>query len=162
MNERFRRLLSPLDLGPFQVANRVVMGAMHTRLEAVERKSAFPATRVRGEVGLILTGGYSPNEDGWMAPAPGTHHRGGLAPACWIRHAKVCTCSPVDPPSTRSSGEIRYITSESLDNCRRRTVDDFARTAKPAEVAGYDGVDLRCPPVKDAVSIPVIASNRIN
>ena len=30
---RFPTLLSPLDLGPFEVRNRIVMGSMHVGLE---------------------------------------------------------------------------------------------------------------------------------
>jgi 2,4-dienoyl-CoA reductase (NADPH2) len=48
----------------------MVMGAMHTRLETmdrpIERLAAFYATRARGEVALILTGGYSPVPEGVM------------------------------------------------------------------------------------------------
>ena len=64
----YRHLLEPLAVGPVRLRNRMVMGAMHTRLETLdrpgERLAAFFATRAEGEVGLILTGGFSPNAEG--------------------------------------------------------------------------------------------------
>jgi 2,4-dienoyl-CoA reductase-like NADH-dependent reductase (Old Yellow Enzyme family) len=59
------RLLSPLDLGFIILRNRVVMGAMHTAIETLdrpmERLEAYFAARARGEAGLILTGGVVRN-----------------------------------------------------------------------------------------------------
>lgn len=66
----FPHLLAPLELGRTTVRNRMVMGAMHTRLgtldRPVERLAAFYGARAKGEVGLILTGGYSPTPEGVM------------------------------------------------------------------------------------------------
>src|SRR3546814_3966447 len=48
------------------------MGSMHTGLE--DRKKNFPrlaaycAERARGDVGLIVTGGFAPNIEGWLLP----------------------------------------------------------------------------------------------
>src|SRR5208337_9051 len=62
------RLLEPLTVGSTTLRNRIVMGAMHTRLETLdrptERIAEFYAARARGEVGLILTNGYAPNPEG--------------------------------------------------------------------------------------------------
>src|SRR6185312_4307580 len=64
----YPNLLRPLDLGFTTLRNRVLMGSMHVGLEEVpngfERMAAFYAERVRGEVGLIVTGGIAPNERG--------------------------------------------------------------------------------------------------
>ena len=64
----YHHLLSPLSIGRTTLPNRAVMGAMHTRLEtldrAPERIYAFYRARAEGEIGLILTGGVSPNPDG--------------------------------------------------------------------------------------------------
>lgn len=66
----YPNLLSELRVGDTVLPNRMVMGAMHTRLETLdrphERLAAFYATRAAGEVGLILTGGYSPTPEGVM------------------------------------------------------------------------------------------------
>ena len=63
-------LLSPLRIAGVTLPNRMVMGAMHTRLETLDRPlqrlAAFYATRAAGEIALILTGGYSPVPEGVM------------------------------------------------------------------------------------------------
>ena len=64
----YPHLLAPLDLGFVTLPNRVLMGSMHVGLEEVpggyERMAAFYAERARGGVGLIVTGGISPNPAG--------------------------------------------------------------------------------------------------
>ena len=65
---RYPHLFSPLDLGFTRLKNRVLMGSMHTGLEEAEdgfpRMAAYYAERVRGGVGMIITGGIPPNEEG--------------------------------------------------------------------------------------------------
>jgi len=64
----YPHLLAPLDLGFTTLKNRVLMGSMHVGLEEVEggydRMAAFYAERAAGGVGLIVTGGISPNDHG--------------------------------------------------------------------------------------------------
>lgn len=64
----YPHLLEPLDLGFVTLPNRVLMGSMHVGLEEAEggfeRMAAFYAERARGGVGLIVTGGIAPNEQG--------------------------------------------------------------------------------------------------
>lgn len=64
----YPHLLRPLDLGFTTLPNRVLMGSMHVGLEEApdgfERMAEFYATRARGGVGLIVTGGIAPNEAG--------------------------------------------------------------------------------------------------
>ncbi|MCB0639631.1 MAG: NADPH-dependent 2,4-dienoyl-CoA reductase, partial [Lewinella sp.] len=68
----FPHLLAPLDLGFTTLKNRVLMGSMHTMLEEApngfERAAVFYAERARGQVGLIVTGGISPNLEGCVGP----------------------------------------------------------------------------------------------
>ena len=67
---RYPHLLRPLEVGGARLANRVVMGSMHTRLElrdnAIAREAAYYAARAQGGTGLIVTGGYAPNPYGRM------------------------------------------------------------------------------------------------
>ena len=157
------RLLAPLDLGFLRLRNRIVMGAMHTRLETldrpVERLSAFYAARARGEVGLILTGGFAPNPEGRIEPdGPVLNDASQLDPhraVCEVvhregghialqilhtgRYARVPEC--VGPSAVRS--RINRYTPRALSlQDIRRTIDDFARTARLAREAGYDGVEI--------------------
>ncbi len=66
--QRYPHLFSPLDLGFTTIKNRAIMGSMHTGLEEAEngfeRMAAYFVERARGGVGMIITGGISPNEEG--------------------------------------------------------------------------------------------------
>jgi 2,4-dienoyl-CoA reductase (NADPH2) len=76
MTTNFPHLLAPLDLGFTTLRNRVIMGSMHTGLEDrffnYGKLAAFYRERARGGVGLIVTGGISPNRQGWLLPFGGT------------------------------------------------------------------------------------------
>ena len=65
-------LLSPITVGRLTLRNRTVMGSMHTGLEDrpwdVDKLAAYFAERARGQVGLIITGGFAPNKRGWLLP----------------------------------------------------------------------------------------------
>lgn len=71
-DKSYPHLLSPLDLGFTQLRNRVLMGSMHTGLEesrdGFKKLAAFYAARAKGGVGLIVTGGFSPNFRGRLHP----------------------------------------------------------------------------------------------
>src|SRR4051794_3682212 len=68
----FPHLLAPLDLGFTTLKNRVLMGSMHVGLEDraknFDKLAAYFAERARGGVGLIVTGGFAPNWEGWLFP----------------------------------------------------------------------------------------------
>jgi 2,4-dienoyl-CoA reductase (NADPH2) len=160
---RHHHLLSPLDLGFVTLRNRIVMGAMHTRLETldrpVERLQAFYAARARGEAGLILTGGYAPNAEGLIEPgAPildrenqrephraicdAVHREGGRIALQILhagRYAKVPECVA---PSAIKARINRYAPRALSTADVWRTIGDFARTAALARAAGYDGVEI--------------------
>ena len=53
--------------------NRIIMGSMHTGLEEAHggrltKMAAFYAARAKGGASLMVTGGISPNREGWVAP----------------------------------------------------------------------------------------------
>ncbi len=159
----YPNLLAPYDFGFLTLRNRVVMGAMHTRIETLdrplERLTAFYRERARGEAGLILTGGVAPNPEGRMedgAPVLNdeselAYHRGivsavhaeGSAIALQIlhagRYAKLAEC--VAPSAIRAPINKfipKALTREEIE----RTIADFVRTATLARQAGYDGVEI--------------------
>jgi len=160
---RHHHLLSPLDFGFVTLRNRIVMGAMHTRLETldrpVERLKAFYAARARGEAGLILTGGFAPNAEGLIEPgAPildredqldahraicdAVHREGGRIALQILhagRYAKVPECVA---PSAVKARINRYAPRALGTDEVWRTAGDFARTAALARAAGYDGVEI--------------------
>ncbi|MBL8393132.1 MAG: NADPH-dependent 2,4-dienoyl-CoA reductase [Candidatus Accumulibacter sp.] len=163
LHPAYPHLLAPLDLGFTKLKNRVLMGSMHTGLEEApkgfSRLAAFYAERARGGVGLIVTGGIAPNQDGVVMPGAAAlenetqaekhrqitdavhqaggkiamqilhtgryaYHRGAVAPS-----AVQAPISPICP---------RELSEEDIE----RTLDDYARCAGLAQLAGYDGVEV--------------------
>src|SRR5258706_10262555 len=82
-------LFRPLELPGVQLPNRILMGSMHTGLEArrdgMERLAAFYAERARGGAALIVTGGFSPNDEGELGP----HRAQFSTPADRDRHRPI-------------------------------------------------------------------------
>ena len=65
-------IFRPLDLPYTTIKNRVMMGSMHTGLEEdsknFSRLAAFYKERAQAGVGMIVTGGFSPNWSGMLSP----------------------------------------------------------------------------------------------
>lgn len=155
-------LLSPLKLGHVTIPNRVLMGSMHTGLEAVgdwARAAAFYVERVRGGVGLIVTGGMAPNKEGGVyAGAAGlftpkdienhrlvtkaVHENGGLI-AMQILHAGRYAYS-VDcvAPSSIKSPISPFVPKELNEEGIEKQISDIVTAACRAQEAGYDGVEI--------------------
>src|SRR5690349_22145850 len=68
----YPHLFRPLQVGGITLPNRIIMGSMHTGLEArpdgIPRLAAFYAERARGGAALIVTGGFSPDDAGNLSP----------------------------------------------------------------------------------------------
>ena len=68
----YPHLLQPLDLGFTTLRNRVMMGSMHTGLEDRSKNfgklAAYFTERAKGGVGLMVTGGFNPDMEGWFYP----------------------------------------------------------------------------------------------
>ena len=159
----YPHLLAPLDLGFTTLKNRVLMGSMHTGLEDgrkhFERMAAFFAERARGEVGLIVTGGFAPNIEGWAKPFAGTlatsgaarrhkivtdavHAEGGKI-ALQILHTGRYGYSPLCVAPSRIQSPISPFTPRELGaRGIERQIRAFIRCAKLAREAGYDGVEV--------------------
>ncbi len=159
----YPNLLKPLDLGFAILPNRVLMGSMHTGLE--DRRANFPrlaayfAERARGGVGLIVTGGFSPNVEGWLAPfasrlashgAARAHrivtdavHREGGRIALQILHAGRYGYHPLSVAPSRVRSPITPFTPRALSGAGvERQIRAFVRCATLAREAGYDGVEV--------------------
>ena len=161
--DRYPHLLAPLDLGFTTLKNRVLMGSMHTGLEEAPngfaRLAAFFAERARGGVGLIVTGGFSPNLSGRAHPHAaqlsypwqiGKHrlvtdavHRAGGKIALQILHAGRYAFHPLAVAPSRLRAPINRFTPRALsDRGVRRTIAAYANCARLAQRAGYDGVEV--------------------
>jgi 2,4-dienoyl-CoA reductase (NADPH2) len=159
----FPHLLAPLDLGFVTLANRVLMGSMHTGLEDGRKHfpamAAFFAERARGGVGLMVTGGFAPNIEGWAKPFAGTlatsaaarrhklvtdavHAEGGRI-ALQILHTGRYAYQPLAVAPSRIRSPISPFAPRELSaRGVERQIRAFVRCAKLAREAGYDGVEV--------------------
>ncbi len=159
----YPHLFSPLDLGFTQIHNRVLMGSMHTGLE--DRAADFPklaayfAERAAGGVGLIVTGGFAPNLVGWLAPfgsklswpwEVGRHrqvtaavHDHGSRICLQLLHAGRYGYHPLQVAPSKLKAPINPFTPRALSaRGVERHIADYARAARLAREAGYDGVEV--------------------
>ena len=159
----YANILKPLHLGFTTIKNRVVMGSMHTGLEDrfynYPKLAAYFGERAKGGVGLIITGGISPNRQGWLLPAGGTMNTlGDIAPHRLVTHAVhkhgakilmqilhagrygyqpfVVSASPIKSPI--SPFKPRQLSDKKIVD----TIQDYVKTASLAKKAGYDGVEI--------------------
>ncbi|MBA1257103.1 NADPH-dependent 2,4-dienoyl-CoA reductase [Pseudomonas oryzihabitans] len=161
--ESYLHLLEPLPVGSITLRNRVVMGSMHTGLEerpgGFARMAAFFAERARGGVGLIVTGGIAPNEEGAVAkgaaklttPEEAEHHRpvtdavhaAGGRICLQILHAGRYAYNPQLVAPSALQAPINPFTPRELDEAEvEGQIAAFIRCATLAQQAGYDGVEV--------------------
>ncbi|WP_171757037.1 NADPH-dependent 2,4-dienoyl-CoA reductase [Vibrio sp. 03-59-1] len=163
MSAMYPHLLEPLDLGFTQLRNRVLMGSMHTGLEehkeGLQKLAAFYEERAKGGVGLIVTGGFSPNLRGRLHPlsaefskpkharahqvvTEAVHKHGGKI-ALQILHAGRYAMHPFAQSASGMKAPIaKFSPSEMSPRQIRKTIDAFANSAELAQLAGYDGVEV--------------------
>lgn len=162
-NTPFKAIFQPLDLGFTQIKNRLLMGSMHTGLEEdkenLNRLASFYRERAQGGAGLIVTGGFAPNRAGRLAPFAAkltnskeqhrheliTHtvHEAGGKIALQILHAGRYGYHPfIVAPSGIKSPISPFKPWEMSKRRIIKTIKHFARCARLAQLAGYDGVEI--------------------
>jgi 2,4-dienoyl-CoA reductase (NADPH2) len=158
----YPHLLKPLDLGFTQLKNRVLMGSMHTGLEDgrdLSKLAAYFRERAEGDVGLMVTGGFSPNVAGWVKPFAGTlstsgaakrhqtvtravHEAGGKI-ALQILHTGRYAYHPFAVAPSRIQSPISPFTPFALSaRGVERQIRAFVNCAQKAREAGYDGIEI--------------------
>ena len=159
----YPHLMAPLDLGFTTLRNRSLMGSMHTGLEekpgGFERMAAYFSERAKGGVGLIVTGGIAPNEEGGVysgaaklttaeeaekhvVVTQAVHDAGGKI-CLQILHAGRYAYSPKQVAPSAIQAPINPFTPKALDEAGiEKQICDFVTCAKLARSAGYDGVEI--------------------
>ena len=159
----YPNLLRPLEIPGATLPNRILMGSMHTGLEArpdgMERLAAFYAERARGGAALIVTGGFSPNDAGELSPhraqmsspqdsknhipVPRAVHDAGGRIVLQVLHSGRYGYHPniVAPSAVKSAinpNAPRELAAAEIE----QTIGDFVRASELAQAAGYDGVEI--------------------
>lgn len=156
-------LLQPLDLGFTTLRNRVMTGSMHTGLEDrfynYPKLAAYFRERAKGGVGLMVTGGISPNRQGWLLPFGGTlnsvfdvrnhrlvtqavHEEGGKI-LMQILHSGRYGYQPLVVSASAIKSPISMFKPRALtERGIQSTIRSYVRCAKLAQKAGYDGVEI--------------------
>ncbi|AWL11800.1 2,4-dienoyl-CoA reductase (NADPH) [Saliniradius amylolyticus] len=162
-NSHYPHLFRPLDLGFTQLKNRVLMGSMHVGLEeekdGFDKLAAFYAERAAGGVGLIVTGGISPNRQGWVFPfasrmatkreakkhqviTEAVHQHGGKI-CMQILHTGRYGYHPINVAPSAIQAPINPFKPWAMSKRGiKSTIKDYANSAAMAQLAGYDGVEI--------------------
>jgi len=160
---RYPSLFRPLELGHTTLANRILMGSMHTGLEDrasdFDALAAYLAARARGGAGLIVTGGFAPNRRGggywgagklssrWELPrhrkvTQAVHAEGGKL-CLQILHTGRYAYHPLAVAPSRLKAPINPFTPWALsERGVESQIDDFVTCAALSQEAGYDGVEV--------------------
>lgn len=162
--KKYPNLLRPLDLGFTTIRNRVLMGSMHTGLEYSdpERMAAFYAERARGGVGIIVTGGFEPNEEGrgslkngpenWFDNKNVVANHKIITNAVHAEGGKICmqilhTGRYAKKPDLVAPSAIRapinkFVPKELDAEGIEKQILDHIKTAIHAQKSGYDGIEI--------------------
>ena len=160
---QYPHLLAPLDLGFTTLKNRTLMGSMHTGLEekanGFERMAAYFAERARGGVGLMVTGGIGPNEEGGVYSGAAklttveeaekhkivtqaVHEADGKI-CMQILHAGRYAYSPKSVAPSAIQAPINPFKPKELDEEGiEKQIQDFINCSVLAQQAEYDGVEI--------------------
>jgi 2,4-dienoyl-CoA reductase (NADPH2) len=160
---KYKHIFEPLDLGFTTLKNRILMGSMHTGLEeeknGIDRIATYYAERAKGGVGLIVTGGISPNIQGWTGPfaarmstAKHAKHHQKITAAVHKEGGKICMqilhsgrygYHPFSvAPSKIKSPITPFKPFKLTQSGIKRTIRDFVNCAELSKIAGYDGVEI--------------------
>lgn len=159
----YPHLFRPLELGFTRLKNRIIMGSMHTGLEEIpgghKHMAAFYAERARGGVGLIVTGGIGPNEEGSTHPmtrrldsdkavanhkevTDAVHAEGGKICMQILHTGRYAYSEKLVAPSAIQAPINPYKPKALTEDEIEEQIKDFVFAASQAQRAGYDGVEI--------------------
>jgi 2,4-dienoyl-CoA reductase (NADPH2) len=160
---KYKHIFEPLDLGFTILKNRILMGSMHTGLEeaknGIDKIATYYAERAKGGVGLIITGGISPNIQGWTGPFSArmstkkhAKHHQKITKAVHKEGGKICMqilhsgrygYHPFNvAPSNIKSPITPFKPFKLSQSGIKRTIRDFVNCAQLSKLAGYDGIEI--------------------
>jgi mycofactocin system FadH/OYE family oxidoreductase 2 len=165
----YRRLFSPLRVGPLTLANRVVFAAHLTNYaqdgRPTAQHAAYYARRAAGGAGLIITEEHSthpadqPYEkliQGWRPDVipgyrrlTGAVHAHGVPVLAQLNHNGGQSCGmysrlPVLAPSPVPDPLFREVPKPAEPHEIAEIVAGYARVAGHCAAGGFDGVELQC------------------
>lgn len=157
------KVFQPIQLGPLELQNRILMGSMHTGLEEAKgghlALARFYAERASGGAGLIVTGGISPNRRGVLKPAgakltsrrqikhhqiitEAVHRHGGKI-CLQILHGGRYSYHPFNVAPSNLKAAINRFKPRSLSTRGvKKTIRQYGDCAFLAKEAGYDGIEI--------------------
>jgi 2,4-dienoyl-CoA reductase (NADPH2) len=163
MTQSYPHIFEPLDLGFTRLKNRIMMGSMHTGLEEIpggtKRLAVYFEERARGGVGLIVTGGYGPNERSAthlesrrLVSQQDVEEHKEITQAVHKYDCKIClqilhtgryayNPRPLAPSAIQAPIN-RYKPEAASAEEIEEQIQDFIKTALMAQAAGYDGVEI--------------------
>ena len=164
MKDKYRHIFEPLVVGSHVIKNRIIMGSMHTGLEEggqedFSRMGSYFAERASTGVGLIITGGISPNEEGALDGAifnqesqvarhklvtDAVHNANADTKICMqILHSGPLAISKELVAASPVRSRIgRLVPNEMSLEVLRKQIDDFTKCAELCKKANYDGVEI--------------------
>ena len=158
----YPNIFKKLDLGFIELKNRIIMGSMHTGLEEIgdwNRISEFYASRARGDVALIITGGIGPNKEGSVLPGAAmmtneqdvknhmistkaVHNEGGKIVMQILHAGRYAYNDKAVAPSPLKAPISPFTPLELDEEGIEKQISDIAQSAFLAKCAGYDGVEI--------------------
>lgn len=166
---RYRKVFSPLRIGPLTVRNRIVFSAHLTNYARDGKPSAqhaaYYAARAAGGVGLIITEEHSTHPTDWPyeklihgfdpAVIPGYRritdavHAHGVPILAQLNHnggqaSSMFSRLPVWAPSPVPDPLFREVPKAVEEHEIREIVEGYALVAEHCVAGGFDGVELQC------------------
>lgn len=159
----YPHVFTPIQVGHLTLPNRILMGSMHTGLEedkgGFHKMARYFAERAEGGVAMMVTGGVSPNREGWLSPfairmthrghvrqhqkVTGAVHESGGRICMQILHAGRYGYHPLSVAPSAIKAPITPFKPRALSGAGvKRTIRHYVRAAQLAQQSGYDGVEV--------------------
>lgn len=161
-NKFLPHVFSPITINKLELPNRIIMSSMHLNMphEAeYQGKAAFYAARAANNVGLIITAGCSPNDEGRPAAnafsilddseienhkiiTDAVHEKGGLIALQLLHFGREAYHGRMVSASDVKLGGAFYTPKPLTEEEIWQTIRDYGEAARRAKEANYDAIEL--------------------